>query len=512
MRNKILYLILIIILNAVAIIFAIGSIGNGEYSDEFIDKTTKKAENNINKITNNVISQLSTIKKEIILSNKKGYYNNYFTKFLDINKEIDNLLLIGKEKIFIIKRDEDSYITAIDTTSKVDIIKWTRIKSGEIIGEWDESFSIDNKSDSLIKEIRKTNHKILLNLGVSILNDNSNEFISYVTYWIKDETPFYIVIRHNEKKLFNFLTSIKNIKDANLILKSGVGNFYNIPSNSLHHTGIIKPNNKNSVEASIIEHYNNISSVNNKSTVFSFLYNDIIYWSSIIKPTKNIGVDFLILTIPEYAIIDYWKTIDYIITIFVVIIFLTSVMLIFFLFLKKKRIKGINDKNFNIKTLLEQEESRFLEFKSSLRWDYRQEKPNSDLELVIAKTIAAFGNSDGGHLLIGIDDNKKILGLENDFKTLKKHNSDYFEIYLRNILHKIFGVKYITENIRVKFPVINEKEICVIEVFKAKQPAYIKTKDKNGNPLEKFYVRSGNSSHELKSLQDINEYIFDRFK
>ncbi len=36
------------------------------------------------------------------------------------------------------------------------------------------------------------------------------------------------------------------------------------------------------------------------------------------------------------------------------------------------------------------------------------------------KTIAAFGNTDGGIFLIGVDDDKNILGLENDFQTLKK--------------------------------------------------------------------------------------------
>jgi len=102
--------------------------------------------------------------------------------------------------------------------------------------------------------------------------------------------------------------------------------------------------------------------------------------------------------------------------------------------------------------------------------------------------------------------------MENDFKTLKRHNADFFEIYLRNLLHKYFGVKYVTENLRITFPVFDDKVICVVEVFKANEPAYVKFKDKNGNTIEKLYVRSGNSSHELKSLQDINEYIFERFK
>ena len=105
-----------------------------------------------------------------------------------------------------------------------------------------------------------------------------------------------------------------------------------------------------------------------------------------------------------------------------------------------------------------------------------------------------------------------IPGLENDFNTLKKKDSDYFEIHLRNLLHKALGVKYVTENIRIAFLKAEKKEVCKVEVFKASEPAFMETKDKNGNKTEKFYVRSGNSSHELKSLKDINDYIKGRFE
>ena len=147
-----------------------------------------------------------------------------------------------------------------------------------------------------------------------------------------------------------------------------------------------------------------------------------------------------------------------------------------------------------------------------MRWDYRQEKVNADLELVILKTIAAFGNSDGGILLIGVDDDKNILGLENDFNTLKKQDSDFYEIYMRNLFHKYFGVKYTTENIRMDFIKDGLKEVCLIEIFKAEEPLFMKVKEKSGKTEEKFYVRSGNSSQQIDSLKDINDYIYDRFK
>ena len=87
------------------------------------------------------------------------------------------------------------------------------------------------------------------------------------------------------------------------------------------------------------------------------------------------------------------------------------------------------------------------------------------------KTIAAFGNTDGGILLIGIDDDKNILGLEKDFQTLKKADADYYEVHLRNIMHKLMGVKYVSKYIRTEFEMVeDQKLICKIKVISAKEP------------------------------------------
>jgi Putative DNA-binding domain len=49
-------------------------------------------------------------------------------------------------------------------------------------------------------------------------------------------------------------------------------------------------------------------------------------------------------------------------------------------------------------------ESELVEFKSSARWDYREQKVNKSLEQVIVKTLASFLNARGGTLLIGVGD------------------------------------------------------------------------------------------------------------
>jgi len=92
-----------------------------------------------------------------------------------------------------------------------------------------------------------------------------------------------------------------------------------------------------------------------------------------------------------------------------------------------------------IKELISLGETFNTEFKSSLRYDYQQKKPNKDLELEIAKSIVAFLNSEGGKLLIGVKDNGEILGLTNDYLTLKKKNRDGFKLKLVDTINSYIG-------------------------------------------------------------------------
>jgi len=79
-----------------------------------------------------------------------------------------------------------------------------------------------------------------------------------------------------------------------------------------------------------------------------------------------------------------------------------------------------SEENKNIQKIISEGEGDQVEFKSSLRWDYKANRVNKNLEYVITKEISGFLNSEGGVLFIGGDDNGNILGLKNDYKTFKK--------------------------------------------------------------------------------------------
>lgn len=154
-------------------------------------------------------------------------------------------------------------------------------------------------------------------------------------------------------------------------------------------------------------------------------------------------------------------------------------------------------------------ESTELEFKSSLAWNYRNEQADKSLEKVIVKTIAAFNNFEGGTLLIGVDDDGNVLGLEPDYGELRG-DKDEFELHLRDLMNNELGKTYTAANVKVSFPEQNGNEICKIDVQKGLQPIFLNVTDKNGVKSEKFYVRSGNSSQEL-SPSEASEYIASHF-
>ena len=165
-----------------------------------------------------------------------------------------------------------------------------------------------------------------------------------------------------------------------------------------------------------------------------------------------------------------------------------------------------------IEDMISAGENSLTEFKTTLRWDMREGKINKKLEEVVMKTIAGFNNAEGGTLIMGVNDDYEIIGLDFDYNTLKDGDKDKFEIHLRNVINESYGVEFATNNISVKFPVIEDKEVCVVDIKKGDKPIYTKMTDKHGQKSEKFYVRSGNSSQEIASLAEITSYIGNRFE
>ncbi len=133
-----------------------------------------------------------------------------------------------------------------------------------------------------------------------------------------------------------------------------------------------------------------------------------------------------------------------------------------------------------------------LEFKTSLRWDAKRGGVNKDLEKMVMKTITAFLNSEGGHLVIGVDDKGSPFGLETDFATLARADSDGFENHFNNLFSTMIGPEF-RRFVKLSFHLVNGKTICLVDVRSSNKPAYLKLQEG-----EAFFVRTGNATTPLK--------------
>lgn len=147
--------------------------------------------------------------------------------------------------------------------------------------------------------------------------------------------------------------------------------------------------------------------------------------------------------------------------------------------------------NAEIHELILNGETETVEFKSTLRFDLKQGVVNKKLEYVIVKTIAAFMNTEGGTLFIGVDDNQSITGLDADIQTLPKKNLDGFELHLIEIITKHIGAD-LSQHIKISFPEIEGSAVCMVKVSKSSKPVFTVHEGK-----EDFFKRVGCSSRPL---------------
>lgn len=149
-----------------------------------------------------------------------------------------------------------------------------------------------------------------------------------------------------------------------------------------------------------------------------------------------------------------------------------------------------------IKDLIAIGEGISLEFKSTLQWDIVQRQVNKSLRFSVLKTIVAFLNSFGGMLVIGVEDDGKINGLDNDLKILQG-SSDRFEQLLTSLTSEYIGPEY-SGLIKIRLENVDDKSVCVIEADKAQEPAFLK-----GDCGKEFHIRLGNTTHLLDAEETV---------
>jgi type I restriction enzyme R subunit len=160
----------------------------------------------------------------------------------------------------------------------------------------------------------------------------------------------------------------------------------------------------------------------------------------------------------------------------------------------------------NAEELIKGGESKTLEFKSTLRWSLKEDRQDDKgVTHAVLKTIAAFLNTEGGDLLIGVGDDGAIVGIEHD----RLESDDKFMRHLAQVVRNGLGDRAGT-CIDPKMQVVQGKTVCVVSCQRSPEPVFLKWKGLEAAAVGDFFVRSGPGTVKLPP-ESAREYIRTRF-
>jgi len=159
--------------------------------------------------------------------------------------------------------------------------------------------------------------------------------------------------------------------------------------------------------------------------------------------------------------------------------------------------------------LIDVGESQTVEFKSTARWNVHTSESDKKMEHVIAKTVCGFLNAEGGTLLIGVNDDGSVLGLDADYGTLgSKGNRDGFELFLRQLLDNSLSIPT-AGVVKIRFEQAGGVDLCAVSVAASGKPAFAKPYE-GGQTHSEFWVRIGNATKQLHG-DDMIQYRDDHW-
>lgn len=154
--------------------------------------------------------------------------------------------------------------------------------------------------------------------------------------------------------------------------------------------------------------------------------------------------------------------------------------------------------NPELMTLIKAGESDTVEFKVGAFRNPKTGAKDEDMLLNVLQEIAAFMNTNGGKLLVGVDDDGVIPGIESEYQiaNAQKKNWDGYLLNLTDRLKRL-SISNAAQYCKFQWHKLDNKEVCQITIQRTPEPVHID---------DKFFVREGNRKREL-AVKEGHDYI-----
>jgi len=154
----------------------------------------------------------------------------------------------------------------------------------------------------------------------------------------------------------------------------------------------------------------------------------------------------------------------------------------------------------SVLNIIRQGESKNVEFKETLSLDVRKKTKEKYIELSVLKTVVAFLNTEGGTLLVGVNDDSKVTGIDIEVEKFHK-NIDKFLLHFKNLIKTQVGEGFYPL-IDYKIIQVGKKSILLVKCDKSKSECFLSGKD--------FYVRTNPATDKLEGAE-LLEYVKNHF-
>ena len=168
-----------------------------------------------------------------------------------------------------------------------------------------------------------------------------------------------------------------------------------------------------------------------------------------------------------------------------------------------------------VQQMISNGETTKVEFKETFKINSKTRQELKCLRYECVKEIAAFMNTFGGNLIIGVDDSSNVIGLDRDYNFINCERSnqtkqDKLKQEIRSYIKSILCDKLLETRYDIRFKKIDGNDICVIQVFPSDKPVFLNqdvvyTKCDNDqqtkSKCQKFYIRTDTGTSLLDPRQ-----------